>query len=102
MTDENKVQEEISVTNTEKRQNTRRRKNYRNGGTQTQKNTEVIENGEKREGKTSDIKYCMVNLWRMDLLRALAYDRRCFMPYLLRPSFGKTMFPDSRVCRLAS
>ena len=49
MTDENKVQEEKSVINTEKRSNTRRRRNYRNGGTQTQKNTEVIENVEKRE-----------------------------------------------------
>ena len=49
MTDENKVQEEKSVINTEKRPNTRRRRNYRNGGTQTQKNTEVIENVEKRE-----------------------------------------------------
>ena len=49
MTDENKVQEEKSVINTEKRSNTRRRRNYRNGGTQTQKNTEVIENVENRE-----------------------------------------------------
>ena len=49
MTEENKVPEEIIGTNTEKKQNTRRRRNYRNGGTQTQKNTEVIENGEKRE-----------------------------------------------------
>ena len=31
MTDENKVQEEKSVINTEKRPNTRRRRNYRNG-----------------------------------------------------------------------
>ena len=46
MTDENKVPEEIMGTNTEKRTNTRRRRNYRNGGTQEQKNIEVIE---KRE-----------------------------------------------------
>lgn len=36
MTDENKVPEEIIGTNTEKKQNTRRRRNYRKGGTKNQ------------------------------------------------------------------
>ena len=38
MTDENKVPEEKSGTNTEKKQNTRKRRNYKKGGTQQKQN----------------------------------------------------------------
>ena len=49
MTDENKVPEEINGTNTEKRPNTRKRRDYRKGGTQVPKTTEVVENIEVKE-----------------------------------------------------
>ncbi len=49
MTDENKVPEEIKGTNTDKKQNTRRRRNYRKGGAQAAKTAEVVTNTEIKE-----------------------------------------------------
>ena len=58
MTDENNVPQEITGTNTEKKQNIRKKRNYNNkkqGGTQVAKTTEnVVENAEvKQTAKTS-------------------------------------------------
>lgn len=49
MTDENKVPEEINGTNTEKKQNTQKRRNYRKGGTQAPKTTGLVEKTEVKE-----------------------------------------------------
>jgi len=57
MTDENKVPEEMNGTNAEKKQNTRKRRNYKKGGGQATKTAEVIaENVEVKEIKQENKK----------------------------------------------